>query len=218
MMQSGDSKQGNSACDFTIEVAGEGTAAAKPDQTLITLGVVTEGKDAQSAQSENAKTTTAIIEALVGLGIPRKRVQTRSYGIEPQYDYEDGKQVFRGYKVTHLLQVTLDGTDQAGAFIDAAVQQGANTVTDIVFISSQAEEYQRQALSQAVRIAQEKAASIVGTLGVSLSAVPCRVQEIAYEAEPIRFKAAMAMDGSQTPIEPGQLTFRAAVRIWYLYA
>lgn len=218
MKPSIDGAQQQSACDFTIEVVGDGMAAAAPDQAIITLGAMTEGRDVQPAQQENTKITSAIIEALTELGIPRERMQTKTYGIEPQYDYEDGKQIFRGYKVTHLLQITWDGVDGAGSVIDAAVAQGANAVTEISFAVSESEQYEEQALELAVRNAQEKAASIAGTLGVSLSAVPCRVQEIAHAEEPIRFKAAMAMGGPSTTIEPGQLTFRGSVRVWYLFA
>ncbi|MCR2803596.1 SIMPL domain-containing protein [Paenibacillus soyae] len=212
-------KNGGGSCDFTIEVIGEGMAVAAPDRTHITLGVVTEGKDVQPAQKENAEKIEAIIAALERLGVPRENIQTKTYSIEPQYDYADGVQTFRGYKVTHLLGITLDGVAGAGAVIDAAVAQGANAITDIVFLSSESAKFEALALREAVRSAQEKAAAIAGALGVSLSAIPCKVQELGQEAAPIRFKtAALSMADSQTPIEPGQLTFRAAVRVWYVFA
>lgn len=206
-------------CDFTIEVVGEGMATAAPDRTLITLGVVTEGKEVQPAQKENADKIDAIIAALVQLGVPREHIQTKTYSVEPQYDYVDGVQTFRGYKVTHLLGITLDGVAGAGAVIDTAVVHGANAITDIVFLSSESAKYESAALQEAVRNAQMKAAAVAASLGVSLSAIPCKVQELGQEGTPIRFKtAALSMADSQTPIEPGQLTFRAAVRVWYVFA
>ncbi|MFF2886499.1 SIMPL domain-containing protein [Paenibacillus sp. NPDC057967] len=204
-------------CDFTIEVSGEGVTSAAPDRTIITLGVVTEGKEVAPVQRENADAIRAIIEALTALGVPRSNVQTKSYSIDPQYDYEDGKQVFRGYKATHLLQITLDGVEHAGTVLDTATAHGANLVSEVAFASSEAEKHQEEALAQAVRRAQQKAAGIAAALGVSLSAVPCKVQEIGTEGEPIRFKTMMAASDA-TLIEPGQLTFKAAVRLWYLFA
>jgi len=206
------------SCDFTIEASGEGMTSAAPDRTIITLGVVTEGKEVVPVQRENAAAISSIIEALMGLGLPRSNVQTKSYSIDPQYDYEDGKQVFRGYKATHLLQISLDGVENAGTVLDTAAAHGANLISEVAFASSEAEKHQAEALAQAVRRAQQKAAGIAAALGVSLSAVPCKVQEIGGEGEPIRFKTMMAASDGHTQIEPGQLTFKAAVRLWYLFA
>ena len=212
-------KTGGENCDFTIEVMGEGMATAAPDRTRITLGVVTEGRDVQPAQKENAEKIEAIIEALMQLGLPRERIQTQTFSIEPQYDYVEGVQTFRGYKVTHLISIMLDGTEGAGIAIDSAVANGANTITDIVFLSSESAKYEAVALQEAVQSAQTKAAAVAGTLGVTLSAIPCKVQELGQAGTPIRFMtAALAASDSQTPIEPGQLTFRAAVRVWYVFA
>lgn len=207
------------SCDFTLEVWGEGVVTAVPDRTLITLGTISEGVELESVQSDNATKMAAIIKALEHLGIARESIKTTQFLIEPQYDYIDGKQQFRGYKVTHLLQVTLDNVTEAGHLIDTAVANGANIVTSIEFVSSEAAKARQEALIAAVRDAEVKATAIAQALGVSLSSVPCKVEEVAQPgAEPIFFKAAaMPLESTTSPIEPGQLTFRAAVRIWYLY-
>ncbi|OMF36897.1 hypothetical protein BK133_08235 [Paenibacillus sp. FSL H8-0548] len=207
------------SCDFTIEVWGEGVVTAAPDRTLITLGTVSEGVELESVQSDNATKVAAIIEALEQLGIARESIKTTQFLIEPQYDYIDGKQEFRGYRVTHLLQVTLDNVTEAGRLIDAAVANGANMVTSIEFDSSEATKARQEALIAAVRNAEAKATTIARALGVSLSAIPCKVEEVTQPgAAPVFFKAAaMPLESATTLIEPGQLTFRAATRIWYMY-
>lgn len=211
-------EQNETACPLTIEVIGEGLATAKPDETRVTLGVISEGVKLEELQADNADKIAAIIEALTALGIARENMTTASFSIEPQYDYADGKQLFRGYKVTHLLQVSIAGTEAAGRIIDAAVASGANAVTDVTFRSSQAAAAQREALALAVRDAQAKALVIAGTIGVSLSAVPCKVEETQKTGfEPVLFKSAMPVGDAATTIEPGSLSFKAAVRVWFLY-
>lgn len=207
------------SCDFTLEVWGEGVVTAVPDRTLITLGTISEGVELESVQSDNATKVAAIIEALEHLGIARENIKTTQFLIEPQYDYIDGKQEFRGYRVTHLLQVTLDNVTEAGRLIDTAVANGANIVTSIEFNSSEAAKARQEALIAAVRDAEAKGTAIAQALGVSLSAVPCKVEEVAEPgAESVFFKAAaVPLESATSPIEPGQLTFRAAVRIWYMY-
>ncbi|MBD2869253.1 SIMPL domain-containing protein [Paenibacillus arenilitoris] len=207
-----------SKCAFSIEVVGDGTVDAAPDRAVVVLGAITEGTSLQEVQNENAEAVTAIIDALLALGIPRENIQTKDFRIETQYDYVDGRQVFRGYQVTHMLQVTIEDVDDTGRVIDTAVSSGANSVTSIQFTTAQPEAYVNQALSLAVRDAHQKALTIAGTLGVALAAVPSGVQQISRVQEPpVPFQSAMLMKSAATPIEPGQLTYRAAVRAWYMY-
>ncbi|OUS74896.1 hypothetical protein B1748_20175 [Paenibacillus sp. MY03] len=212
--------QHNGACPLTIEVTGEGVATAKPDETSVTLGVISEGDKLAELQKENAAAISSIIGALTALGIPRQAIATAAFTIEPQYDYVDGKQQFRGYKVTHLLEITLHGTENAGTVIDAAVSHGANTVTDVSFRSRGSAAARQEALTMAVRDAGAKARVIADTIGVSLSAVPCKIEETPSRGfEPVLFKAASFPAGdAATEIEPGVLTFKSSVRVWYAYA
>ncbi|WP_169084911.1 SIMPL domain-containing protein [Paenibacillus sp. PL91] len=200
----------------TIEVLGEGTVAAAPDRALIILGAVTEGIALQPVQSENAQTVTNIIHALQDLNIPRENIQTNDYRIEIQYDFPDGQQIFKGYKVTHLLQITLDEVEQTGNVVDTAVSHGANTVSSIQFSIVQKQRFENQALSLAIQNAQLKAIAISHTLGASIAPLPSKVQELPRGTEPIPFRRALQSDSIVTPIEPGQLTIYAAVRVWYL--
>lgn len=107
----------------TIDVLGEGMVTAAPDRAVIVLGAVTEGPALQAVQNENAAAVTNIVNSLLAANIPREMIQTYDFRIEPQYDYENGKQIFRGYKVTHLLQITADNAGQAGILVDTAVSQ-----------------------------------------------------------------------------------------------
>ena len=207
----------HSKCPFTIEVQGDGTIDAAPDQAVVVLGAITEGPVLQTVQNENALIVTHIIESLLELGIPKENVQTQDFRIEIQYDYKDGEQIFRGYKVTHLLQITIDKVEETGIVIDTAVSSGANTVTSVQFTLADPAPYENEALSLAVRSARHKAETIAAALRVQLAAVPCQVQELSRGAEPVPFAAAMQMQSAATPIAPGQLTIAASVRVWYLY-
>ncbi|MGO4539462.1 SIMPL domain-containing protein [Paenibacillus sp. 2TAB19] len=202
----------------TIEVIGEGTATAPADRSIIDLGVVTEGTELQSVQADNAKIATEVIEALLEFGIPREKLQTQDYRIDTMYDFVDGKQVFRGYQVTNMLQVTVDQVAQTGAVVDAAVASGANSVTSIRLTTSQPALYEHQALSNAVRDAAQRAITVAQTLGVVISSVPLEVQQLPRASGPIpMFKAAsFAADSVATPIEAGTLTVNSSVRAKYV--
>jgi uncharacterized protein len=201
-----------------IEVLGQGTVSASPDQAVVVLGAVSEGLVLNEVQSENATIVTNIIHSLLEIKIPREKIQTYNFRIETQYDYQDGKQVFRGYKVAHLLKITTDKVGQIGILVDTAVAHGANNVSSIQFMMAKPEIYENQALSHAIRNAWQKAETIARTLGVSLSAIPNHVQELTRTAEPIPYKATLLAQSTTTPIHPGELAIYATVRVWYYFA
>ncbi|TDF92821.1 DUF541 domain-containing protein [Paenibacillus piri] len=198
-----------------IEVTGEGTVSAAPDQAIAELGAVTENISLTAAQKENAQTVSSIINSLLELGIPKKQIQTVQYRIDTEYSYEDGKQTFRGYKVTHMLQVTIDKIEQTGIIIDTAVNHGANTVSGIQFIATHRNVYYNQALSLAVKNAESKAMTIAKTIGAGIAKIPCEVQEIAPSLEPVPYQAKLYSQTAATPVQPGELKFTASVRVQY---
>jgi uncharacterized protein len=200
-----------------IKVSGEGLVSVQPDRAVVTLGVITENKNLSTSQKENAETTTKVMGALLNLGIPKENIKTVEYRVEPQYDYENGKQILRGYKTTHLLQVTLDHLTQAGPAIDAAVSQGANSVSNIEFTLAHPEYYYQQALALALINGHQKALTISRTLGVTLNPIPQFVMETTQQPSPLPRPTVYFARSEGTPIEPGKLQINAAVRVEYSY-
>ena len=86
-----------------ITVTGNGEIDAQPDYIQIQIEVRTEGKDVSQAQKENAFIMNRVIGSLVALNIPREEIQTAAYTISPNYDYIEGRQVFRGYEVQNAI-------------------------------------------------------------------------------------------------------------------
>ncbi|GIP31926.1 SIMPL domain-containing protein [Paenibacillus sp. J2TS4] len=212
------SASNHSECRPVIEVMGGGVVQAIPDRAVIILGAVTEGPVLQTIQAENANVVNNIIHSLLTLNIPRQKIQTQDYRIEIQYDYQEGKQIFRGYNVTHLLEIITEKVGQTGEIVDTAVAHGANRVTGIRFTMAHPEVYQQRALSLAIRNARNKAITIANALGMSLTAIPCKVQELSRPAEPVLYQASVLAASTVTPVQPGELSISAAVRVWYVFS
>jgi uncharacterized protein len=200
-----------------IKVSGEGRITAQPDRAIVTLGAITESKDLSTSQRENAETTAKIIHSLVSLGIPKESIKTVEYRVEPQYDYESGKQILRGYKTTHLLQVTIDHLTQVGTVIDTAVNQGANYVSNIEFSLAHPEYYYQQALSLAILNGQQKALTVSRTIGVTMHPIPNLVTETTQEPSPLPRPMVYAARSESTPIEPGKLQINASIHAEYSF-
>ncbi|WP_096439317.1 SIMPL domain-containing protein [Alteribacter populi] len=202
---------------YTMKVKGEGSISTSPDQAEITIGAVTEDPTVSTAQQENAGIIGAITSSISGLGIPEDDIQTIEYRIETQYDYVDGKQVFRGYRVTHLLHITIDDIELTGQIIDTAVSAGANSISSIQFSLTNPHVIYNQALELAIQDAQRKAETIAQELGVNLDTPPKSIREVTSETTPIPYKTALYAAAESTPIQPGTLSILAKIEAEFYY-
>ncbi|SDM14597.1 SIMPL domain-containing protein [Bacillus sp. OK048] len=202
-----------------IKVNGEGEIAVQPDTATVNLGVVTESKELMDAQQQNSIIANKIINALIALGIDKNQIQTVDYRIEPDYDFSSGQQIFRGHKITHILQVKIDDLSTIGKVVDTAVENGANSVAHVQFTSRYKEAYYQQALVMALNNANNKAQTIATTLRVTLNPTPILVVEGGATIQPFEsHQVAFAKGASSTPIQPGQLLIRANVSTEYKYS
>jgi uncharacterized protein YggE len=202
-----------------LTVTGEGSVFANPDQATITIGVISENENLSSAQKENTMKSTAVIRSLTALGIPQSDIQTSTYRIEPQYNYENGQQIFKGYRVEHQLQVTIKDLSKTGQVIDTAVANGANSVSSIQFMVSNPDAFYNQALMIAIQNAQQKAVVMANALQVTLNPVPMAVTELSQNVppRPIPFQAMALAQDSGVPIQAGENKITASVKIEYTY-
>jgi hypothetical protein len=200
-----------------LKVEGIGSIKVQPDTADIILGVITDNTQLKPAQEQNAAVANQIISTIDALGISSDNIKTQSYTIDPQYDYIDGKKVFRGYNVTHTLKITVYDIGKVGEIIDRSVASGANTVMGISFIVSAPSKYYRQALTSAIDDALAKAMSIGRRLGVNVSQIPVRIVEEDYQNVHLPQPFLMQASGSSTPVQTGQVEITARIEAVFLY-
>ncbi|MDP4161597.1 MAG: SIMPL domain-containing protein [Bacillota bacterium] len=204
--------------DAVLKVIGRGEKAYTPDMAEVTIGVMTEKKELIEAQQLNSKLISNVISSLLSLGIPQHNIQTFDYRIDSEYDYIGGKQVFRGYKVTHLLKVTIEELRNIGKIVDTAVQNGANYVASIIFKSRNKEAFYRQALTMAMHDAIQKAQALTGEIKATLNPVPLYITEgLESSSLPINISASFVKGVSTTQFEPGQLIAKAEITASFQY-
>ncbi|MFD1928457.1 SIMPL domain-containing protein [Sporosarcina siberiensis] len=200
-----------------MTVTGIGNQSIAPDTANIQFEVRTENMVLTQAQQENAYVMNQVIESLLNLGISAENIKTVSYTVFPQYDYVEGKQVFRGYEVINAISVKVPSIEQVGKVIDVAVQNGANSVSNIQFTVDNEELYYEKALSLALGNAVSKAQAIANTMQLQLDPTPTTITE-AHRDEPIGPRPFMAKEmAASTPIEPGQIEITATVKVQFQY-
>ncbi|KON87088.1 hypothetical protein AF332_09885 [Sporosarcina globispora] len=202
-----------------LRVSGEGKLAVQPDQANIKLGVVTEDEELQNAQEQNAAAISNIKKSLNDIGITDKQIQTSDFTIFPQYDFVDGKQIFRGYRVEHILSITVNEIEDTGLVVDTAVDNGANIVRGINFEAENQSELYQHALSLAVMDAYKKAETIAASLRVQLISTPVSVTEGTFGIEqPVSFQSSPFVKSAvSTPIQPGTIDIETHITAEFTY-
>ncbi|WP_174616033.1 SIMPL domain-containing protein [Virgibacillus ihumii] len=198
-----------------MSVTGTAAVSAEPDIATVELQVVTENMTLSDAQRENNQRMNQVIQALLNIEISQEKIQTTAYNIYPMYDYVDGVQQFRGYEVTHAIEVTIENINQTGNVIDTAVKNGVNRVSDIQFTISDWDEIYQQSLSMALRNAYAKAQTLAATMKLTVMPIPVQIDEQINE-DPAAYKT-YATAESSTNIQPGQMEIAAHVEVKYLF-
>jgi uncharacterized protein YggE len=207
----------------TISLSGAGSASAQADQASVNLGVETTADSAEEAIRDNAELMTQVIDAIKALGVDEDDIVTTSYSVYAQYDWTEDGRKFTGYSVTNLVQVTVRDLDIVGDVIDAAADNGSNSINGISFglSDTKREELKSNAYIAALTDAKDKADLIAETLGLTISGVQS-VTESSYTPVRVYDYVEVSMDGAEksyapTPITSGELSVTVNVYIVYLF-
>lgn len=201
-----------------IRVTGEGTIFSEPDQAEISLGVTNEDQELQKGQLENNSVMSGIIESLNAIGISDEYIRTIEYSIYPIYDFVDGKQTFRAYKVNHILRITIRNINDVGNVVDTAVKNGANTISSISFSLANPTAAYNNAVSEAVINAISKAQAIATTLQITLIEPPLQIIEEQNQLRPASLEgSSMIMGVSTFPQEPGRIQIKVKVTVIFTF-
>lgn len=200
--------QDNNLHNRTMTLTGQGQVTAVPNIAIIHLGVITTGENLRVIQEDNARIAQSIIQSLQRMGV--SDIKTFQYSIDRVYDYENGRQIDKGYSVRNILEIRTSNLDRVGSIIDTAVDAGANAVELISFDVSNREYYYQQALNIAIMNAMQKAKSIAMNIGISADPVPIKIVEnIILPIQPF-YRQELA---ATTPIMPGTLKIEASVTV-----
>ncbi|MDY7109479.1 MAG: SIMPL domain-containing protein [Planctomycetota bacterium] len=208
-----------------LTVRGEAELEKPADQMRLSIGVVTENRDADEALQENNDRMNAVVKAMQRVGLGEDEYQTGRFRIRPQYSRRprqpapDWRPQIIGYEVNNSVTVKTQKLDLAGEIIGAANDAGANTVDITAFELSDKRRYRAEALQEATKHAAEDAATVAEAAGLKL----VRILAVNVDYTPIR---PVEMDvaapgrmaaraGGAPPITPGDVSVTANVTIVY---
>ena len=194
--------------DRTITVTGQATISQRPDVATVTLGTRTQPvSSAETALSQLARQFNKVVAALADAGVAEEDVRTSNFSLDPQYDYQDGRQTLRGYVAAEHVVVTVRELGDIGAIISAGTSAGANSVGGVSFGLDDDSTTISQAEVEAIAKARAKAKQLASELGADLGPVKSYQASSAGGPEPYYARAELldAAGVSEAPqLPPGQ--------------
>ena len=203
----------------TVTVVGDGRVLVQPDVAYVTLGVEATGQTLAAAQADAATRMQAVIDTLLGLGVPREEIRTSQLAAHPVYDRDDSS-VIRGYQASNTCQVKLRDLEQVGPIVDAVTAAGANRVDGVWFAVDQIEAPKGQARGLAMQNARTKADQLATLAGLHVVGIKA-IEERDATSTPVRAQLAAESFGAPAaapppPVEPGTQEVRAQVTVTYI--
>jgi uncharacterized protein len=204
----------------TITASGKGAIEAIPDVAYVNIGVITEGKELSTVQTDNAEKMTSVITSLTELGIKKEEIKTINYNVNPNYNWDEktGKSNIVGYTVSNTVVVTINEINKTGNLLDKVVANGSNSISSIRFGIKNETELYNQALELAVKDARAKAEAMGKGLGIN-NIIPYKITESSSRYTPVYNERNAAMDAAKapTPISGGELEISASVSIEFSF-
>lgn len=162
------------------------------------------------------------MDALKNAGIDSKDIETSSYSVQEEFQWNDTlrKSESVGYRTTNSILVKVRDLGKVGSIIDVAVQAGANSVSGVSFLLTDATEASLKtlALQEAAANAKEKAQSIATGLDIGVGQVYSASESsnyvVPYYAKTVAMDSA-AGSAAPTPISPGDIEYSATVSVQF---
>lgn len=201
----------------TITVTGTGTVKIQSDAASIMMSVVTDDIDPAKAAGKNAQIMIDVQNAVSVLGVKKEHISTQNYSLYENYRYSrDGMSEKPEYRASNTITITLTDISLTGVVIDAALQSGANQLSQLTFYSTKTKEAGEEAQRLAIQDAYKKADFLAKGAGRTLGKV-VKIEEVnGYSSRSTMYKADMMLaEGGATPVSPEDSTITVSYNFVY---
>jgi|GEM_PF-1130814 len=155
-----------------ITVEAEGSASAKPDMALLQVSVAHDGKTAKSALDGVNQGMQTLLAALKKQ-LPEADIQTSDFTLNPVYRQDDDakSKPQKIFQASAVLALKIRKSDAVGTIIDTAMNNGATSVSNLVWTNSDLKSLYTAARKQAIANALDEANAYAEAAGAKVGRV-----------------------------------------------
>lgn len=211
-----NSKQLNES-DKYISVSASGEVTLSPDIATFNVQVDETQKTTSLALNEANKKMSQVLKILYKYEIADKDISTNSINLNPQYNWEDGKQILIGQNARQSISVKLKDLSQLGKIIDEISEISNINLYSINFDKEDKTIAYEEARALAVKNAIAKAKTLSSAANMELGK-PISISEgstPSYVYDRVNSSKMMMAEASsyQTQTPTGELTISTSVNI-----
>jgi len=144
-----------------IAVQGESKVELEPNRAILSLEVKQTRKTLEEARQGVGTSLKTLVSVLNKHGITDKKIEKTQIWQGPDYQWENNKQVLKGYNASVQLKVTLDDLDQLAKLADALAGVSDTTLQNTGFTRSDVEQLQAEQRKLALLNAKQKATEML---------------------------------------------------------
>lgn len=201
----------------TISVTGVGEIQVVPDICVITAGVVLENPSPVKVMESLATKMNEITKVLQQAGIKKENMTTSNLQLYPVYDYQEGRQILKGYRAVENITVKPDVKD-AGKILGEVVKAGANNIVGIGFDYSRRDTLELSAIELAMRDARVKAEkSLTGTSYKIKGIKSINIQSVTPVIPFVRAETMAKAASFEVPVEEGEIKIQTSVFVVFSF-
>ena len=204
-----------------ISMEGEASMMIAPDMATVSIGVETEGGNIADIKHDNDIRVAAIYDAVKGLGIATKDMQTSELSIQPVYDFSGRRRKFLRYEMRNLVTITVRKLDIIEKVINASVREGSNVLEGVQFVVSNRDRLIDSLQVEAAKNARTRASDLATAVGVKLgkaitiSASRMHEPGLMYGRKAFAAMSDAVGNEASTPVSGGEMRLRSTVSITF---
>ncbi|BED94590.1 oxidative stress defense protein [Escherichia fergusonii] len=193
-----------------VVTSGTASVDAVPDIATLSIEVNVAAKDAATAKKQADERVAQYLTFLELNQISKKDIRSANLRTEPDYDYQNGKSILKGYRAVRTVEVTLRQLDKLNPLLDGALKAGLNEIRSVSLGVAQPDSYKdkvrQAAIKDAIHQAQELAEGFNSKLGPVYSV---RYHVSNYQPSPMvrMMKADAAPSNAQETYEQATIQF-----------
>ena len=193
-----------------VVTSGTASVDAVPDIATLSIEVNVAAKDAATAKKQADERVAQYLTFLELNQISKKDIRSANLRTQPDYDYQNGKSILKGYRAVRTVEVTLRQLDKLNPLLDGALKAGLNEIRSVSLGVAQPDSYKdkarQAAIKDAIHQAQELAEGFNSKLGPVYSV---RYHVSNYQHSPMvrMMKADAAPSNAQETYEQATIQF-----------
>jgi len=203
--------------DRVIKVSGTGVVSSKPNRAKIYMRVSSVNKSIVSGKKLVDENVSGVQKMLLDFGVKQNDINTSGLSVyeerSDQINRDGSRNVTKqeGYRVNRDIVSQIEDITKLDVILDNALNLGTNSIQNIEFNSSNADELKLVAMEKASDDARKKAEFLTNKFGCKLG----QAQQIEYEYKGQGQIPSGSMRGGASSFLQGTIEITATVNVVY---